>query len=945
MAIKKLIEVALPLDKINAECAREKSIRHGHPSTLHLWWARRPLAAARAVIWSSLVDDPSSHPEKFPTEEDQNKERKRLFDILEKLVVWENDNDPNVLEAAKAEIMKSTNGNPPALLDPFAGGGAIPLEAQRLGLEAHAHDLNPVAVMINKAMIEIPPKFAGQAPVNPDAQSSLTTKNCWSGTAGLAEDVRYYGEWMKKEAFKRIGHLYPKVKVPAEQGGGEATVIAWMWARTVKCPNPACGCQMPLISSFVLSKKKGKEAWLDLSIQDDEIIFHVKNGKYSKELENGTKHVNTQGKSKKATFCCPICGCGVADGDYIDKQAGNGNMGAIPLAMVAEGKHGRLYLDADNVLNASLINEVDNYYYAHDIESSVSHAPCRGTFASNAQGRYYCFREFKDYFTRRQLIALTTFSELIIEAQKQAETDAISAGVSNDHLPICDGGTGARAYGDAIGVYLSFAVDRLADRCSSLCGWDNGYVKIRNTFGRQAISMTWDYVEGNPFSESTGCFISAVEWIYKCIMELPGSLPGTVRQFDAQSDSGLRDIMVSTDPPYYDNIEYADLSDFFYVWLRQSLGAIYPKLFRTMLVPKVEELVATPYRFEGSKQKAKDFFEKGMLHTCEQIFHCVRDDVPVTIYFAYKQSETDSKKNKTSSSGWETMLKAIIQAGFTITGTWPMRTEMANRTIASGTNALASSIVLVCRKRAENALQTTRRNLVNVLRRELRPALKKLQESNIAPVDLAQSAIGPGMGVFSQYRRVLEADGTEMSVRSALQIINEEIDLYFNEQVGSMDMASRFCVDLYTQSAYNDIQYGVAEVLANAKGASIPLMVDQGVLYAKAGNVHLVERNELPVKVSSREGNIWLLTQQLTRAMAKGGIEACAEIVFSMYGSNTENAKDLAYRLYTIAERKGWTDEAYAYNTLVVAWPDIQNRAAEMKADVPEQLNLFTETD
>ena len=255
---KKLIEVALPLEAINAESAREKSIRHGHPSTLHLWWARRPLATARAVIWSSLVDDPSSHPEKFPTEEAQRQERERLFDILTRLVKWENSNDEEILAEAKAEILKSTDGNPPALLDPFAGGGAIPLEAQRLGLEAHAHDLNPVAVMINKAMIEIPPKFAGMRPVNPNAGRQGSANAGWKGAAGLAEDVRYYGEWMKQEAYKRIGHLYPKVKVPKEQGGGEATVIAWIWARTVKCPNPACGCTIPLTSSYVLSKKKGQ---------------------------------------------------------------------------------------------------------------------------------------------------------------------------------------------------------------------------------------------------------------------------------------------------------------------------------------------------------------------------------------------------------------------------------------------------------------------------------------------------------------------------------------------------------------------------------------------------------------------------------------------------------------------------------------------------------------
>lgn len=933
MSTKKLIEVALPLEKINAESAREKSIRHGHPSTLHLWWARRPLAAARAVIWSSLVDDPSSHPEKFPTEEDQNKERQRLFKILEELVVWENSNDERVLEAAKAEILKSTGGNPPALLDPFAGGGAIPLEAQRLGLEAHAHDLNPVAVTINKAMIEIPPRFAGKPPVNPDARVS-TMQNGWARAQGLAEDVRYYGEWMKQEAYKRIGHLYPKVRVPHEQGGGEATVIAWIWARTVKCPNPACGCEMPLASSFVLSKKKGKEAWIESVVDGKNIIYAVHNGKYPASTENGTK------QGKKATFCCPICKAGLVAGDYADDEANSGRMGAVLMAIVAEGKNGRIYLPADAMEAKNLQNEIERYYETDGVESKVSHAKCRGTFASNAQGRYYGFHEFKDYFTHRQLIALTTFSELVSEAQAKAEADAVAAGMKNDHLPLCNGGDGARAYGEAVGVYLAFAVDRLADIGSSIASWINSIGAIRNTFGRQAIPMTWDYAEGNPFSNSSGCFGNMLEWVYKCIGNFPSAQSeAEVSQADAQSDCGLRNIMISTDPPYYDNIGYADLSDFFYVWMRQSLKDTYPELFSTMLVPKVEELIATPYRHDGSVENAKSFFEDGMLSACKQMYRYAREDVPVTIYYAYKQSDTDDRG--TASSGWETMLGAIVNAGFAITGTWPMRTERGVRTIAQGTNALASSIVLVCRKRPEDAPQTTRRNLIAALRRELRPALQKLQSSNIAPVDLAQSAIGPGMGVFSRYRRVLEADGSVMTVRSALQVINEEVDLYFNEKVGSLDAASRFCVDLYTQCAYNNIKYGEAEILANAKSTSIPMMAAHGVLYAKAGVVHLMERSELPTAVDSNESTVWLLTQQLTHAMATGGIEACAKIVWGIFGSGAESAKDLAYRLYTIAERKGWTEEGYAYNALVVAWPDIQSRAAAIKADAPEQMTLF----
>lgn len=920
MSTKKLIEVALPLEKINAAAAYEKMPGIGsHPRGLHLWWARRPFAAARAVIWSSLVDDPSSHPEKFPTEEDQNKERQRLFKILEDLVVWEKSNDERVLEAAKAEIMKSTNGNPPALLDPFAGGGAIPLEAQRLGLEAHAHDLNPVAVTINKAMIEIPPRFAGKAPVNPDARVSAM-RNGWNGAQGLAEDVRYYGEWMKQEAFQRIGHLYPKVKVPHEQGGGEATVIAWIWARTVKCPNPACGCEMPLVHSFELSKKKGNTAWIEpLYDEDKKLSFKVHHE--GKPKIEGTV-------SRKGAVCA-CCGSPVGY-SYIRAESNAGRMSAILMAIVAEGRRSRIYVTADDEQRlAAKIDKPEEY-------------PC-GELAKHFTGGScvpYGLNEFHKLFTNRQLTALTTFSELVSEAQAKAEADAVAAGMKNDHLPLCNGGDGARAYGEAVGVYLAFAVDRETDFCNSVCRWSVSNEKPMNLFARQAIPMVWDYPEVNVFSNAVGSFATIKDYISKCIDTLPAeNYVSEGIQADAQTDCGLRNIMISTDPPYYDNIGYADLADFFYVWMRQSLKDTYPELFSTMLVPKAEELIATPYRHDGSVEKAKHFFEDGMLSACKQMYQYAREDVPVTIYYAYKQSDTDDRG--TASSGWETMLGAIVNAGFAITGTWPMRTEQTYRSIGMGTNALASSIVLVCRKRPEDAPQTTRRNLIAALRRELRPALQKLQSSNIAPVDLAQSAIGPGMGVFSRYRRVLEADGSVMSVRSALQVINEEVDLYFNEKVGSLDAASRFCVDLYTQCAYNNIKYGEAEILANAKSTSIPMMAAHGVLYAKAGVVHLMERSELPTAVDSNESTVWLLTQQLTHAMATGGIEACAKIVWGIFGSGAEAAKDLAYRLYTIAERKGWTEEGYAYNALVVAWPDIQSRAAAMKAETPEQITLF----
>ncbi len=916
MAVKKLIEVALPLDAINAASAREKSIRHGHPSTLHLWWARRPLAAARAVIWSSLVDDPSSHPEEFPTEEEQTRERERLFRILEELVVWENSNDERVLDAAKAEIARSMGDDLPPLLDPFAGGGAIPLEAQRLGLEAYAQDLNPVAVTINKAMIEIPPLFAGSPAVNPDSRVRSALES-WEGNSGLAADVEYYGKWMRDEAFRRIGHLYPKVKVPIDQGGEEATVIAWIWARTVKCPNPACGHETILVRSFDLSKKKGKEWHVEPICENGEIRFEVGPGKSKRE---GT--VNRRGAT------CVHCGEAVGF-DHIRAESCAERMGAKLMGVVAEGNRGRIYVNPDPLqIDAANIDRPDEYplgklaYYPGHLNTNI-----------------YGLDEFWKLFTNRQLTALTTFSDLVHEAQEKAEKDALAAGLPDDGVGLADHGTGARAYGEAVGVYLAFLVDQLTNQCSSICGWNAPNTQMRTVFARQAIPMTWDYAESNPFSNSSGCFNNLFALALQSFSNLAplGSPEGHAKQFDAQSDNGMRNIMVSTDPPYYDNIGYADLSDFFYVWLRRSLKSTYPKLFGTMLVPKHEELVATPYREERGKEGAKLFFERGMLQAFKQVYEYAREDVPVTIYYAFKQSETDisNEGDSTASTGWETMLSAIIRAGFSINGTWPMRTEKPGRTIGNGTNALASSIVLVCRKREPDAPMATRRDFVAALRRELRPALDKLRTSNIAPVDLAQSAIGPGIGVYSRFSKVLEADGSEMSVRSALQLINQELDLYFSDQDSDLDRESRFCVELFTQCAFNEIRFGEADVLARAKNTSIEGLAERGALSASKGMVRLLEREEL--KERTEPGFCWLLTQQLTHMMETGGVEACARALRDIAFGKAEDAKTLAYRLYTTAERKGWNAEAFAYNSLVTAWPDIQNRAAQLASQQPIQ--------
>ena len=1163
---KKLIEVALPLAAINAASAREKSIRHGHPSTLHLWWARRPLAACRAVLFAQLVDDPSSVPEEFPDKAAQERECRRLFDIVEQLVKWENSNDPRVIGAARREIARSVaralgvaapraraevdaflaERAPPAV-DPFCGGGSIPLEAQRLGLRAHGSDLNPVAVLITKALVEMPPRFAGLPPVNPEARARFAEGAAWrgAGAEGLAEDVRHYGRWMREEARKRIGHLYPRARLA---DGSEATVIAWLWARTVASPNPAArGAHVPLVRSFVLSSKKGKRAWVEPVVDPSGRAwrFTVRSG-------SGTPPEGTVGRRGGR---CLLTGAPMPF-DHIRSEGRAGRMGQRLMAVVAEGKRGRVYLEP-----TAEMEEIAR-------QAEPAWRP-DGSLPEKALGfriQQYGMRDYADLFTPRQLAALTTFSDLVSEARERVKRDVLGAPASRrparedagetpalpgealpehrgwhsrGYLPHFDaeglvqsvafrladgvprdllrrwraelrgadraaelreriaryedaghgachlrqpeiarlvqdallhfdgdryrllawcvmpnhvhvlieqtpdhrladvvqswksftakranrmlgrdgpfwardyfdryirdeshfeatrryihenpvraglcaaaadwpwsslgapasrrptrearddenaGGTPAlpgEAYADAVATYLGLCVGRAANRLSSLAFWNSIGEKIEQTLARQALPMVWDFCEANPFSDSTGGFVGQVDYLAKVVEASPANVqPAAVTQADAARNEPARPLwIVATDPPYYDNIGYADLSDFFYVWLRRALTGIHPDLFRTLLTPKTAELVATPYRFGGDKEKARRFFETGLGRAITHMRAAQAPDYPMTLFYAYKQAETKTDgggNGATASTGWETMLSGIVGNGFTMTGTWPVRTER-DQGLKTGTNALASSIVLACRPRAADAPETTRRDFAAALRRELPDAIRRLQAENIAPVDLAQAAIGPGMAVFSRYARVLEADGAPMPVRAALAEINRVLDETLAEAEGEMDIDTRFCVAWFEQYGTAERAYGEAEVLFTAKNTSFAGLEEAGVIVGGGGKVRLRRREELEKDWDpARDRRLvdWECAQHLVRAMtaeAGGGVAEAARLAHAMGPARAENARALAYRLYTVSERKGWTGEALACNILVASWPQIRARAAELAAGGPAQAEM-----
>ncbi len=906
---KKLIEVALPLEEINTASAREKSIRHGHPSTLHLWWSRKPLAACRAVLFAQLVDDPSAHLDRYPTEEAQDERRRELFAIIEDLVQWKNTNDETVFQRARAEIAASCGDALPAVMDPFAGGGSIPAEAQRLGLAARASDLNPVAVLINKALVEIPPKFAGRVPVS-EGGLGIAPELDYLGATGLAADVRHYGEVLRDIAHERVGSLYPSVSSPSDD---QATVIAWLWARTVPCPNPACEATMPLLNSFALSRRRNRQAWLapQVNVADGSVRFVVRHG-------DGCP---SKGTVTRRGATCLVCETTVPLSE-VRSAAQAGGLGSQLVCVVAQGERGRTYIEANDA----------------QVEASqvpMPEAAPLGSLPAKALGfrvQQYGLTEWADLFTARQLTTLCALTEALPEVRDQVEREAAVAGFDDDSRRLREGGMGAAAYADAVTHYLALTIGRLANRTSSQCFWNPGRETLEQVFARPALPMIWVYAEGNPFSTSTGNFMGQLDYLVEVMRRLPSAPPGWATQRDArESDPSVGNgevapVVVCTDPPYYDNIPYADLSDFFYIWLRRCLTDIWPNLFDTLKVPKASELIAEPARHDGWDAAAA-FFEGGLRDAFRSMADAHDDRFPWTVFYAFKQSETDA--SGTASTGWETMLEGLLDSGAMIERTWPIRTEQPGGLREVGRAALASSIILVCRRRPADAPVVSRRNFLTALRQELPEALRGLQQENIAPVDLAQSSIGPGMAVFSRYSRVVEPDGSSMTVRDALAEINRALDAVLEEHEGSLDADTRWALAWYTQYGHNIGPAGEADTLCKAKNTSLGGLVQAGILWQQGNECRLLKADELNEQwhpATDRRRTVWETTLHLRLTLMRDGTEAAGALLQAA-GASDDAPRDLAYRLFHICERTGSQSEALAYNALVIAWPDLARQA------------------
>ena len=894
---KKLIEVAIPLEAINAASVKEKSIRHGHPSTLHLWWARRPLAACRAVLFAQLVDDPSSDLVNFPTHEAQEAERKRLFGIIEDLVKWENSTNEEVLERARAEIRKSCGGDLPPVYDPFSGGCSIPLEAQRLGLPAYGSDLNPVAVMIGKAMIEIPPKFKDMAPIHPGAKERQFYRNA----EGLAEDVKYFGEWMRERAYERVGHLYPQVDLPKLYGGGKANVIAWIWARTVPSPNPALsGLMTPLVRNFHLLDKADRKIWVEPVLKEGRTD-------YSFEVRYGNGPVRAPNIGRTGANC-------VVTGEaiplaYIREAAQSGRMGQHLMAVVVETSAGRNYITPTLEMEELALNAEPTW--RPETLIPLKHR--------NFQTPLYGMTRFGDVFTQRQLVSINAFVDVLKELGDEIKSEL--KGINSDR--------DLEDYIKALRLYLSFAISKALTRNCSLAIWETGMGRLAGALGRQALPMQWTFAETNPFAGAGGDIAGTALSVSEVLDCLTCNSAGSEVQHNAsEENSFVSDYVLSTDPPYYDNIEYAELSDFFYGWLRRSLQEDYPDIMGVISVPKREELVASTTRY-GSSEAAEAHFMDGMTQAMRVLSRGSADAFPAAIYYAFKQSEIE--KDGISSPGWSSFLEAVIASGFVIVGTWPVRTEATNA-LKKGMNALANSVVLVCRKKAATAEVITRAEFIRALKRELPLAIGELQAANIAPADMPQSAIGPGMGVFSRYKAVLESDDSPMAVKTALQLINRELDEYLGGIQGEFDADTRFAITWFEQNGMGKGDYGTANNIATARGISVESAKHAGIVESAAGKVRILARDELDEEWDpdqDRHLTVWECLQHLVRLHEKIGISHETAVLLKKLNTQAEAIKDLAYCLYDIcANKRKDAKEATAYNGLIADWTELTRQAA-----------------
>jgi putative DNA methylase len=885
--------------------------RHRAVSRLHLWWSQKPDAACRAVLFASLVDDPGEG----GVDGEDAPGRAALCDLVARLSAGE----PGALREARRRLALAHPDGLPTVCDPFCGGGSIAAEARRLGLPVWASDLNPVAVLSTAALIDFPARFAAAPALHPaDTRGRRAAAGRGAGAAvplGLAADVLFYGRRVRDAAEDRLASLYPAAP------GGEP-VIAWLWCRTARCPNPACGAEMPLVSSFLLCRRPGRSAWI--APRSDHrgggVRFEI-----GPDCGSEAPPAGTCGRTGAA---CLTCGQ-VAPLHAVRREGRSRGLGTRLLAIVAAAPRGRRYLPPEPQHDRTARS-------ARPAWSPATELAPRALGVSVAQ---YGLRRHSDLFTPRQLVALTTFSDLVREARGWVLADARRAGRPDDGVPLRSGGHGAPAYADAVATYLALALDRAAARWCTLARWQRSRENIEHPFASPGLQMAWDFAEANPFSPAAGSWMDAVEAVADALNRAPRDGPAPVcRQMDASRPEGLpEDLLVCTDPPYFANLPYADTSDLYYVWLRRTVGDLFPDLCRTVLTPKAAELVADPHRHGGGEAARRRFLE-GMEEALRQVRRRGRPDLPLVLFYALRQSRPAAAEGggARAAVGWAAMLDSLLGAGFQITGTWPLRTEHAGRRRSLGSNTLGSSIVLVCRRRGDDAPEATLGEVARQLRRELPRAVGQLAAAGLAPVDLAQAAIGPGMAVFSRYARVLAADGTAVPASAALQLINREMDACLAAGDADLDPASRFCLAWFEQFGFSPRPYADADVLLRAKDTAMEDLMRLGVVVGCDGTVRLRRRGEPApggTPAAAARDCVWTALQLLLETAEEGGAAAARDLLRNLGSRRSGSLRGLIYRVAGIAERRGLAAEAHALAAVATCWSGAGAAAADDGAE------------
>lgn len=885
---RKLIEVALPLDEINAACKADKDRKTGTIRNLHKWFAPMPLPAWRALLFAAMIDDP-----------EDDTLRADLLGVIKQLVANGADlPDDAALADAKARLRAQFPDGMPTVFDPFCGGGSTLIEAQRLGAPTRGSDLNPVPALITRTVTQILPKIWDGQPLHPAAvgdrarlarnERQLTfpaaeqSRAPLRGYAGIVQDVNHYAAQIQDRVLRRLSKNY-------RSQDGE-NVVAWLWARTARCPNPSCGIDTVLTTSWWLAKRKNELAWLEPIVRDGRVDITV---------ESGRAHGQAQDSPKigDGVFECLACKA-TLDGRYLRSQGKDGRLGLRMTAVVADVAGRRRYrAPTQQDLDAAAVTDLDSSFAAVPINSG----------GQGIRVGLYGVSTWDEIFSPRQRIWLTALADEVARVPSVVTADG-----------------GAQEWAVAAATLLGLAVGRVAQYESTQVRWfidsRSGAGQALPAFGRHDVPMQWDFVEPAP-SSVAGSFTGAVRSITAGLSQASRGDGVVVRQ-DARVARLAEPGLVATDPPYFDAIGYADHSDYFYIWHRRALKDVHPDLYGTAAAPKGGELTAIPVHHGNSKDAAREYFIEGFTEAFNNLQQSLRPDLPMLVVYASKEQ----KATKQEETRWSSILTAMIAADLEITGAWPIHGTGTNRMVGIGTNAVATYVVMTCRPRESTAMSISLTDFTRALRRELGPAVRDLQASSILPVDLAQAAMGPGMRIYSRYRAVLDQAGSRVPVEHAMRLINSALAEVLDEQEGELDPASRFAIRWWETYGWEPGTFGEADKAARPLGIGVDDVVRSQVATSRANKVQLRGSGAMDPRwtpTNDIQPTAWEAVHHLAHKLIdRGGELEAAELMASL-GNLHDPAMALVYRLHDIAAKKSRAADQERYNALINSWSEL----------------------